>query len=98
MEATIETNEASLNGTDRAFVNGGRLDGDAANYTATLATADYKGQAFRARNGVSPSARTRFLALRGDGRVHKATVTIPSGESWTIYQGVDLDVVGSGKS
>lgn len=98
LEATLETNEASLNGTDRAFVNGGRLDGDAANYTAVLATADFKGQAFRERNAVSPSARTRFAPLRGDGRVHKATVVIPSGESWTIYQGVDFDVVGSGKS
>jgi hypothetical protein len=98
MEAILETNEAALNETSRAFVNGGRLDGDAANFTAVLATADYKGQPFRARNAVTPSARTRFIPFRGDGRVQKVTATIPAGEPWTIFQGVDLDVVGSAKS
>lgn len=98
LEALLPTNEASFNGTNRAFVNGGRLDGDAANHSVVLSSADYKGGTWRNRAAVSPSARTRNLSLRGDGRVHKASVTIPAGEAWTIFSGIDIDVVGSGKS
>lgn len=98
MEATITTNEASLNGTSRAIVNGGRLDGDAANFSASLATAEFKGGNLISRAAVTPSVRTRFIPFRGDGRVHKVTITIPQGEPWSIFQGIDLDATGTGKS
>lgn len=98
MAATITTNEASFNGPNRAIVNGGRVDGDVANFEAMLSTSDYKGAGFTDRTAVTPSSRTRFIPLRGDGRVHKVQLTIPEGEPWTIFQGVDVDVAGSGKS
>jgi hypothetical protein len=98
MEATITTNEASLNGTNRAIVNGGRLDGDAVNFSAALATGEFKGGDLTNRAAVTPSVRTRFIPFRGDGRVHKVTITIPQGESWSIFQGIDLDATGTGKS
>jgi len=98
MEATIATNEASLNGTNRAFVNGGRMDGDASDFSAVLSMADYKGSTFLSKPAVSPSSRTRFVPFRGDGRVHKVTLTIPAGTEWTIFQGIDLEATGSGKS
>ena len=98
MEAIIETNEATLNDTNRAMVNGGRIDGDAQNFSSVLSTADFDGQELRPRAAVTPSARTRFIPFRGDGRVHKVTTTIPAGEPWTIFQAVNLDVAGTGKS
>lgn len=98
MAATITTNEMSLNGTNSSFVNGGRIDGDAANFTAEIMTAEYKGNTFATKPAVSPSLRTRFIPFRANGRVHKVRVNIPQGEPWTIYQGIDLDATGSGKS
>lgn len=98
LEALLPTNEASLNGTNRAFVNGGRINGDAANHSVVLSSADYKGGQWRDRQAVTPSSRTRSLSLRGDGRLHKASVTIPSGEAWTVFSGIDIDVIASGKS
>lgn len=98
MQATIETNEASLNDTSNAFVNGGRSDCDAVHFSAILATGNYKGQALTARTPVSPSTRTGFIAFRGQGRVHKVTMVIPAGEPWTRFAGVDLDATDSGKS
>lgn len=98
LEATIETNEISFNGTSRAMVNGGRLDTDAINPTVQMMTTDYKGASFNTRPAISPSARTRSLSLRGDGRTHKFKVNIPSGENWSIISGIDIDVVGTGKA
>jgi hypothetical protein len=98
MEATLETNEASLNDTNNAFVNGGRADTDAIDFTTVLSVAEYKGNPFATKPAVSPSSRTRFIPYRGNGRVHKVSITIPAGVSWTRFAGVDLDVAGSGKS
>lgn len=97
MQATIQTNELSLNGTNRANVNGGRLYGDPANFTATVSTTDYKGGGFRDRSPVSPTSRTRFLALRADGRTHKLSIVVPEGEDWSTVSAIDLDASGSGK-
>lgn len=94
MEATIETNEVSLNGINRAFVNGGRMYGDAANVSVVLGTADFGGQAFTLRTAVTPSPRTRFLPLRGDGFLHKVIITVPASEPWTNIYGVELVFVG----
>lgn len=98
MEATLETNEASLNGTNRAIVNSGRLSSDAANCSVVLSTANFMGESFRARPAVTPSIRTRRLPLRGDGRVHKAVATIPAGEPWTIFDGIHLFAEATGES
>lgn len=97
LEAMLPTNEASLNGMNRAFVNGGTVLTDAANHSVVLSTADRRGGIWRDRAPVTPSTRSGKLSLRGDGMLHKASVTIPS-QSWTIFSGIDVDPVASGKT
>ena len=96
--ATIEWNEVSLNGTARSMVNGARLMGDAINPTVTLSTADYQGGTLTARSAATPSSRTKWISIRGDGRVHKVAVTVPAAEDWTIISGIELEATGTGKS
>lgn len=98
MQATISTNELSLNGPKRAMVNGGRLMGDAINPSVTVSTTEYQGGDFWERPATTPTARTRNLGLRADGRTHKFKTVVPEDENWSIMSGLDLDVVGSGKS
>lgn len=98
LAATIETNEISINGTGRAMINGGRLDGDAVDVSVTLSVADYKGGTMTEKSAVTPSTRTRNISLRGDGRVHKIKLDVAAGADWTIISGIDVDVVGTGKS
>lgn len=98
MAASFETNEMSLNGSNRATVNGGRLIGDAVDVSVVLSTADYQGQDLTARSAITPSSRTRFLSLRGDGRVHKIAASIAAGADWSIVSGIDLDIKATGRS
>lgn len=96
--AVFETNEMSLNGSSRAIVNGGRLDGDAVGVSVTLSVADYKGGSLTAKTAVTPSTRTRHISLRGDGRVHKVRLDVAAAAEWSIISGIELDAVGTGKS
>jgi hypothetical protein len=96
--AHLVSSEVSLNDTNRAFVNGARLDGDAVDVAVTLATGEYKGSDLVARSAASPSERTRYIPLRGDGRVHQVTLDVAEGADWSIISAIDLDVKGSGRS
>lgn len=98
MAATLSTNETSLNGTNNATVNGGRLLGDALNVAVTVATSEYPGGPARTRPAVRPTMRTRSLGLLADGRLHKFTAEIAAGEAWTTVNGLEVDVTGTGKS
>jgi hypothetical protein len=95
LEATITTSEFQMNGFARSMINGGHLAGDAANFEVTLSTAHYRGGSFTNKPVSTPSSRTKFVPLRGDGALHKLRTVIPAGESWTIVQGFDADVVGT---
>src|SRR5690606_21504607 len=79
MAARVATNDLTPGGVGRAFVNGGHGITDAVNFTAVHSTANYKGAAFIAKPGVSPTTRGRFLSFRGDGQVHRFLVSIPEG-------------------
>lgn len=98
MAARIATNDLAMNGVFRAFVNGGHALTDAQNFTATLATANYKGGTFIAKSPVTPTSRSKNLSLRGDGHLHRVLIEIEEGEDWTIFSGVDLEAKRSGKS
>lgn len=98
LEATLETNEAMPNEPYRFFVNRGKLICDAVNHTVVLQTADSPGKTYRARSAVSPSPRTGWLPLRGDGALVKATITIPAGEPWKDFQALHLLGSNSGQS
>lgn len=97
LAAILETNEVRF-APDRAFVNGVRLQSDAQNFTITVSTTDVLGGAFRSRAAVSPSARSGKIPVRADGRTHKIRATIAQGSTWTIANGLDVDVVQSGKA
>lgn len=96
--ATLDTNMLALGEGGRVIVNGGRAVTDAINFTVQVATSDYAGQDLIWRDPVSPSARTRFIPLRADGRHHKTRFVIPADESWTFMSGIDLDAAPSGQS
>lgn len=90
LPATLYTAEVSPTDPDRFFVNGARLDSDAVNYTMTLGTSDFKGQGIRWRNPVTPSPRTRFCGIRGDGRMIKLKVDIPAGHEWKTATTIEM--------
>lgn len=98
LAATIETNEIALNDTNRAFINGARLDGDAIGVTVTPYTAEYKGGTLTARSVASPSSRTRYIPMRADGRVHKFKIDVAGMADWSIISGLDVDAKASGRS
>lgn len=86
----LYTAQVSPTDPDRFFANGARLDSDAIDYTMTLGTSDYKGQAISWRNPVTPSARTRFCGIRGDGRMLKLKVSMPAGAVWKTATTIEL--------
>lgn len=94
--ATVTTNELSLNDVNRAFINNARLDGDAVNVVVTPFTGEYKGSALIQNPDATPSLRTRFIALRADGRIHQFSLNFEEGETWSIVSGLDVDVKQSG--
>lgn len=98
MAARISTNDIAFNGMKRAFVNGGRAVTDAVNFTAQLSSANYRGASFTAKNPVSPTSRSRFLSLRGDGQVHRVLFEIPAGEDWSTFNEFEINAVPSGGS
>lgn len=97
-QATFETALISINGTGRITVNGGRAITDCVDFTAEIATADYHGGELRWRSPVQPSARTKHISFRADGRLHKVRITLPEGAAWTYMQGVDVDGAPGGSS
>jgi hypothetical protein len=86
----LYTAQFSPSDPDRFFVNGARLDSDGATYTMTLGSADYKGQEITWRQPVTPSSRTRFCSIRGDGRMHKLRVSYPAGAQWRTATTIEL--------
>lgn len=94
----LYTAEFSPADPDRFYVNGARLDSDATNYTMTLGTTDYKGQGISWRTPVTPSSRTRFCGIRGDGRMFKIKVSIPSGATWKTATTIDVTGTRAGVS
>lgn len=98
MAASLTTNQIALNGTRRAFVNGGRLVSDATAASVTMSVADYMGQTMTDKSAVSQSSRTKFISLRGDGRVHKFALSISAGASWSILSGIDVELKNGGRS
>lgn len=96
LAARIATNDISFNGMTRSFVNGCRANTDAENFTATLSSANYRGASFTAKNPVSPTTRSRFLSIRGNGAVHRILFEIPQGEDWSTFTDFTPDAVPSG--
>lgn len=92
----LYTAEVSPADPYRFFVNGARLDSDAINYTITLGTSDYKGQGIAWRQPVTPSTRTRFCGVKGDGRMLKFKISIPAGAIWKSATTIDLMGVQAG--
>lgn len=86
----LYTAQVSPADPDRFFANGARLDSDTTDYTMSLGTADYKGQAISWRDPITPSSRTRFCGIRGDGRMLKMKVSIPSGAVWKTATTIEL--------
>jgi len=98
LPARIATNDLTFNGMKRSFVNGARATTDAVNFTAQLSSANYRGATFTAKAPVSPTSRSRFLSLRGDGQVHRVLFEIPEGEDWSAFNEFEIDAVPSGGS
>jgi hypothetical protein len=96
LAARIATNDITFNGMKRSFVNGGRAVTDAVNFTAQLSSANYRGAEFLAKSPVSPTTRSRFLSLRGDGQVHRVLFEIPEGEDWSTFNEFEIEAVPSG--
>lgn len=94
----LYTAEFSPADPDRFFFNGARVDSDAADYTLSLGTADYKGQGITWRSPVTPSARTRFCGIRGDGRMAKLKMAIPAGAVWKTATTIDITGERAGDS
>lgn len=97
LQATLTTNELAINGTSRSMANRAWLDGDATDFSVTQLTTNFKGDEFRERTPVSPSARTKSVPIRGDGRTHKFKIVIPEGADWTIATSMDVEAAGSGR-
>lgn len=96
LQATLTTNEVSLNGINRAHINRGTLNTDATTFTVTPSTTNYQGDTFRERSPVSPSSRSKQLAFRADGRTHKFKTVIPAGEDWSIITALDVTASATG--
>lgn len=94
--ATLETAILPLGGGPRVMVNGGRADTDALNFTAQVATTDFAGQDLNWRDPVTPSARTKSIPFRADGRYHKFRLSIPEEEAWTSAQSIDVPLAAGG--
>lgn len=95
-QATFETANLEFGGGMRTMVNGGRAMTDSVDITAEIATSDYRGGAFTWRPAVVPSARTKLIPFRADGRQHKVRITVPAASSWTYVQGLDVSVAAGG--
>jgi len=88
--ATLQTALVELNAGHRTFVNGGRVETNATNYTVTIGSANFHGGAITNKAAVSPSTRSGHLPLRCSGRLHQVTVNIAAGEGWDIAKGISL--------
>lgn len=89
--ATLETAVLELGDGNHVFVNKGRAKTDATEFTARVATAGYDGEPLRERAPVSPSARTRMIPFRANGRSHKFGIDIPADHTWTFFSGLKLN-------
>lgn len=96
--ATLEIADTELTPNRRSFVNGGRLVGDAATYTAQIGQRDYHGDSVTWKSAVSPSSRSGLIPFRQSGRIHKARLNIAAGADWDLVQGIYLDYVPEGES
>lgn len=85
---TAQTAEIALNPQGRFFLNGCRMKTDATDFTAQVGAIDYHGQNFTWRAEVTPSARTKFVGTRADGRLHKIKINIAADGDWTTLEGV----------
>lgn len=94
----LATNDLILNPNGRFFVNGGKLITDATNFTAQLSSANYLGGAFTTDPEVTPTARSKFLSLRGDGEVHRVLYQGAEGDDWSTATMVKVDGKNSGSS
>jgi len=97
IEATFTTNEWNFNPKGRSFANGARLIGDAATFTITPSTTNYRGGEFRTRTAATPSERTKFASFRADGETHYFDLIIPANIPWTTALALDVNVSESGK-
>lgn len=96
LAATVETNEFANDAG--FFVNRAMLAGDPTTFTVTQKVANYRGGSFTTKSAVTPSARTKAISLRGDGKVHKFTVNIPASTTWTNITSMEVSGVPGAKS
>jgi len=96
LEATLETADIPLGGSNRAFVNGFRVTTDAATHTGQISAKATHGASVSYNTAASPST-DGLIPCRSDGRLHRFKATIPAGEVWTHAHNVDAVVRRSGK-
>ena len=97
LAATLETSWVEPNQGKRAFLNEGRLIGDASTFTVAAGRKDFHSDDPEYKTAVSPSTRTGRLPLKADARLHRQRLAIPAGEIWEVVTAIDLNFVGSGQ-
>lgn len=94
--ATFETSFVQPDDLARSFVNGARVTTDARNFTVTDTVIGYHGDTPVTSATAVPN-RAGLVPFRSDGRLHKQTLAITAGESWTIVSDIDVSAVPSGQ-
>jgi len=90
LEATIETADFLTARPNQAFVRGIRVDTDASNVRASIATRQALSDPIIWRLETAPNRR-RFCPARARGRYHRAKVRIPEATVWTYLSALEVN-------
>ncbi|MBB5040806.1 hypothetical protein [Shinella fusca] len=96
LAATIDTADVEIDGMARSFVNGARVQTDAADYTLTDGTRPHNGAAVT-WGTASTMNRAGMVPLRSDGRLHKFRFQTPAGADWSVVSSVNVSAQQSGQ-
>ncbi|MGY2052411.1 hypothetical protein [Methylobacterium sp. JK268] len=97
LEATVTTADTMLARPNRAFARGVRLDSDAEDWRAAVATREtlQRSAAPAWKPETAPTVE-RFAPCRASGRYHRIKVRIPAGTDWTYAKAVEIDATAEG--
>lgn len=96
LEAILETPDFLAARPNQAFVNGIRLDSDAASIFASVATRQSLAETVIWETETAPNRR-RFCPARARGRYHRARIRIPANTSWSYISGLEVNPKGLGQ-
>lgn len=96
--ATLETGAIELTPNRRTFVNGGRLVGDVATFTAKIGSSPDHGTAVTFGSAITPSSRSKHIPFRKSGRLHRFRINIAAAEEWSEVSAIYVEAQPEGRS